>query len=823
MRRSVGLALLLVGGVSSPCHAGTLQGVVVDPQERVVVGAVVSLTCGALTDERRTGGQGGFSFDRREGFADCTIIAGATGFAPSRSHPVDDSSILLVRLQLPTLNETLTVRPREGETGLSAYRSLASVSIAGPELRAVSDETGDLIRYARARAGVGRATAGQVYVDGLPAGALPPADTIDRIVVDADPFSAEYADGSDGHIDIATVGPDRQLRLRLGGGALGAGGRNVLDPRAESTSRSWSVGLTGPVPRLPLTFSVYSNLAHERRDVPVRALVPPLVEPPAAPPLATASTSSGSALLALDYSGGETTRARVSFFGAQGRQSDVGLSGITLPEVGMSLRSDTRELRATFTTRSAGHLHRAGLVGSWSESAMTANSRSPGVSVSGAWTGGGADTAAADVRGATWALKYVVQASSNRRSWSAGAMVSRSSDSESEVTNPAGRMVFETPQAYADAQAGLGTGTWLGARGSGRTAYASTVVSPFVEADILQSARVRLRGGLRADYQTNGGTLLSPRLAGVATWRGSTLRWGGGIFVHNWTTGVLLQAIKNDRSHLDRFLVTSASLADPEEGDTSQAVPIDSRIAGDLTRPRDLVLRASVERPLGRLTPGIEYTWTSTTHRLGSRRLAVHDGWMDTLDSNRFARRHRLHASLQCEAKGQRLSAHYQWTRSRDDTDGPFSFPESQEGPDAEEARSAGVAPHELSVVASFKLPAGVSLTVIESYHSSTPYNVTSGTDPAGLGLCSFRAGRLRNSGNGPGFDSVSVYGSRRIALPIPGGSSRIWADVGLHVENLLNHRNYVAVGSVAGSPLLGVPLVGLPGRSLRVTVSFDR
>lgn len=814
-----------MGGVCAPCRAATLQGSLVDPQERIVVGAVVSLTCGALTSERRTDGHGGFSFDRREGFAGCTITADATGFAPSHAQPVDDSSILLVRLQLPTLNETLTVRPPEGETGLSAYRSLASVSIAGSELRAVSDETGDLIRYARARAGVGRATAGEVYVDGLPAGALPPADTIDRIVVDADPFSAEYADGGDGHIDIATAGPDRKLRLRLGGGALGAGGRNVLDPRAESTSRSWSVGLTGPVLRLPLTLSVYSSLAHDRRDVPVRALVPPLVEPKAAPPMAAASTSSGSVLLALDYSGGEATRARVSLFGAQGRQSDVGLSGITLPEAGMSLRSDTRELRATFTTRSAGHLHRAGLVGSWSESAMTANSRRPGVSVSGAWTGGGSDAAAADVRGATWALKYVVQASSNRRSWSAGAMISRSSDSESEVTNPAGRMVFETPQAYADALTGLGTGTWLGARGSGRTAYASTAVAPFVEADILQSARVRLRGGLRADYQTDGGTLVSPRLAGVATWRGSTLRWGGGIFVHNWTTGVLLQAIKNDRSHLDRFLVTSASFADPEGGDTSQAVPIDSRIAGDLTRPRDLVLRASVERPLGRLTLGIEYTWTSTTHRLGSRRLAVHDGWMDTLESNRFARRHRLHASLQCEAKGQRISAHYQWTRSRDDTDGPFSFPESQEGPDAEEARSAGVAPHELSVVASFKVPAGVSLTVIESYHSSTPYNVTSGTDPAGLGLYSFRAGRLRNSGNGPGYNSVSVYGSRRIALPIPGGSSRrrIWADVGLHVENLLNDRNYVAVGGVAGSPLLGAPLVGLPGRSLRVSVSFDR
>jgi hypothetical protein len=198
---------------------------------------------------------------------------------------------------------------------------------------------------------------------------------------------------------------------------------------------------------------------------------------------------------------------------------------------------------------------------------------------------------------------------------------------------------------------------------------------------------------------------------------------------------------------------------------------------------------------------------------------------VDTLESSRFARRHRLHVSLQGETKGQRIGAHYQWTRSRDDTDGPFSFPESQDDLAAEGARSAGIAPHELSVVGSFRLPAGVSLTVVESYHSSTPYNVTSGADPGGLGLFTFRDGRPRNSGDGPGYHSTSLYLSRRIALPGTGGASarRTWANVSLHVENLLNERNYVAVGGVAGSPLFGVPLVALPGRSLRLSVSFDR
>jgi hypothetical protein len=803
---------VLLTAASTPGLAATLEGRVVDPQGRVVAGAAVTLGCGSATTERRTDGEGSFRFLRPDGFAGCAITAAADGFAPAAARPVGAGSDLLVRLGLPSLSETITVRPREGEDGLSVYRSLASVSIGRAELRSVSDDTADLVRYARARAGLSRSTAGHLFVDGLPAGTLPPADAVDRIVVDADPFSAELADGSEGRIDVATSAPDRKLRLRLGASGLGAGGGSALEPEAESRSRSWNLGVTGPVPLLPLTFSVRSTFADDRRDVPLRAVAPAGAEP--TPPTASASSSSSSLRFALDYARGEATRASLSFLGAHGRQSNVGLSGTALTEAAMSLGSDARELRATFTTRSAGLVHRGGLVGSGSETSMTANSREPGVSVPGAWTGGGADTAVLEARGVLWAAKYVVQAGPNRRHWSAGATVSRTSDSESDLPNPAGRVVFESALAWAEAQAGLGGGTTLGARGGGRTSFAATAVAPFVEADIVQSARVRLRGGLRADWQTGGGTLVSPRLSGAALWRGATLRWGGGVFVRDWTTGVLLQALKNDRSHLDRYLARGGL----------PPVPIDSRIAADLTRPRDLVLRASVERRLGAWTPGVEYTWTRTTHALGSRRLAADDGWVDTLESSRSARRHRLHVRLQGEAKGQRVFVHYLWTRSRDDGAGPFSFPEAQDDLAAEEARSAGIASHEVSAVASLRLPGDVSLTVIGSWRSSTPFDVTTGADPFGLGLFNSRGGRPRNSGDGPGYHATSLFGSRRIALPGRGRSGRrTWANLTLHVENLLNERNVVVVGSVLGSPLFGTPLVALPGRSVRLSVSFER
>jgi hypothetical protein len=62
------------------------------------------------------------------------------------------------------------------------------------------------------------------------------------------------------------------------------------------------------------------------------------------------------------------------------------------------------------------------------------------------------------------------------------------------------------------------------------------------------------------------------------------------------------------------------------------------------------------------------------------------------------------------------------------------------------------------------------------------------------------------------------------MALPLPAKANgrKVYANVSLRLENLLDDRNYLVLGSVVGSPLLGTPLAARPGRALRVSVSFD-
>lgn len=122
----------------------------------------------------------------------------------------------------------------------------------------------------------------------------------------------------------------------------------------------------------------------------------------------------------------------------------------------------------------------------------------------------------------------------------------------------------------------------------------------------------------------------------------------------------------------------------------------------------------------------------------------------------------------------ERVTFGYEWIRSKDDTDGPFSFPEKQDDLKAEWARSSGVAPHNVTLGGYFKLPASIFLTATDTWHGSAPFNITLAQDLANNGPFNNRGGAPRNSGNGPSFNSLSTYASKR--APLPKGFRTHWA-----------------------------------------------
>ena len=789
-----------------------LSGVVLDPQGLPVPGARVELACRDYVDSVETDARGRFEIDSASD--GCRLSVVYRGFAPARQ-PIGRATEVTIRLRLASVTEVVTVVP---EPGVESRRTPSSVvSLSESEMRRASGSTADLIRYATLLAGAAIRPA-VVYVDGLPSSLLPPLELIERISVNADPFSAEHADGDVTSIQIVTKAPPRVFRFSGGSDVLGLGGRDVIAAGARATSRGGNLTVMGPVPRLPLTFSARMSLARTSTDVPLQAVLPD-----GGAHAATAPSTIGAGSITVDVASAAASpfRAKVSYRESRADGSNAGVGGLVLPEAGIASSTTMRDARAVVTADGSRLRYEGGLVVGQSRSALFANSDGAGITVLGDFTRGGAASLAAGSARVRWMSKHVVR-SNGPRPWSAGVSIAGTNDSSRQTPNVPGTYQFADAQAYASALSGGRTATWFVTRGNGAVDYANGTLAPFVQQTLVRTARVEIDGGVRADYQSGFGTLVSPRLSLAAEWRGFTVRTGAGLFARSLPAAIFIRAIENDGLHLQQFMAIGVPLVDAGDGALDRRARIRSRLASDLARPRQRMARVSIERRFGGVASGVDYTWTRDT-LLGVERLPDGAGWVDVFQANRSAEGHRLYAHAGYAWRGQQLVVNYEWVDASDDTDGPFSFPERAGGLAAEWARSAG-APHNVTAAGTFRLPAAISVNVTQTWRSSAPFNVTTGLDTAGDGLTLDRGGRPRNSGDGPGYNSLAAYGYRRILLPNVFGKSarRLYLNLGVQVDNILDRKNYISVGAIAGSPTFGAPLAAYPGRSIRLFLNVD-
>jgi hypothetical protein len=805
-------ALVVLGFVLSG-GASPVTGVVVDPQGLPVPGARVELACPEHRASVTTDAQGRFEI---AGAADaCRLSVLHRGFSPVHQ-PVGRATAFVLRLRVADVTETATVTP----DAAARLRRVApgSVSLIDTELKAVAGNTRDLVRYASLLVGAAiRPTT--VYVDGLPAGVLPPIDAIERISVNADAFAAEFANGDVTFIQIITKAPARTFRVTAASDLLGLGGGDVIAPGSHSASRFGNVRVTGPVPHLPVTFSSAVSVGRTSMDVPIRAVLP---DRGAGPDTAIATNRIWSGAVDLHYSPTPPIRIRSSYQQSRADAGNLGVGGIVVPEAGFASSFVAREARATMTAIGSRLLYEGGVIAGQTSSKTMANSAGMGIAVSGDVVMGGSSISRAQTNRIQWTSKHVLRSQSSRP-WSAGITVAGTDDSSRLAPNPAGTFQFADAESYATALAGGATGTWFVTRGHQAVRYINVTAAPFLQKTLARSKYVELDAGVRADFQAGFGTIVAPRMSIAGEWRGVNIRAGAGLFVRTLPAAIFVAAIANDGRHLEQFMATDVSFVNVASAQLDGQGSIRSRLSPTLARPRQWMERISVERRLGNLTSAVEYTWTEDA-LLGSRRLAVGAGWADVVESNRAARGRRLHLRAAYTWKRQQLVANYEWTRARDNSDGPFSFLERADDIAAEFVRSAGVSPRNFTAAGTFRLPAAVSLTISDTWRNSAPFDITTGSDVLRTGLTVDRGGRARNSGTGPGYHSVAAYGYRRIPLPkIPGRPvRRHYLDLGVQADNILDRRNYISVGSVAGSSTFGRPLAAFPGRSVRLFLSVD-
>lgn len=801
-----------------------MKGRLIDPQDRGVPSVRIHLKCNQIVVEARTGALGQFRIGLKGQRPNCVIQVRHDGFEPFSAPVISDNLELTIKLNLAVVRTSLRVDSSEEPASSPPSGAFASSALTDREFERISRNTESLIRYVKLQAG---ATVGAdvLYVDGLPSSELPPADMISRIEVNSDPFSAEYSDGDSNRVEITTKPPNRKFRFSLGGDPPGLGGRSPLAAGLRGVAKSYNGRLVGFVPRLPVSFSAQASIGRMLDEVPVVAnlLAARRQAATGERPFTKVDQRSANGRLDVQLSPGQHLRSRVAYSGSGTIGFNAGTGGLVLQEAGFRSSQDSRQLRATFDYERSGLLHSGGVVITQTRSAAFANSEAAGISVLGEFVSGGSSLAESHSSRNDWTWKQLVRPADGG-GWLAGFTVSRYSEKNRERSNPAGVYQFSDVADYAAAMDGAPTGTLFGTQGDGAILYHELTASAFVQRDLARSSRYRVTGGFRVDYQPGFGAILSPRLSGVSKWQGLILRVGLGLFARGVPRYMMTWALRNDGEHLRPFILRNVALGVDASNLERAEETVRSQMDPQLTQARELMVKMSIERPMKAFLPGLEYTRSANEHLWGVRRLPSELGWVDLVEANRSAERHRLHAKLVVKMKALNVASHYQWIHSVDDGSGPNSFPVVQDNLRDEWARSAGVAAHNITIAGSIQLPAQTLLTLAESWHGSVPYNVTTGLDSYGNGLFTDRGGRPRNSGNGPGSNFVSAYAVKRLALPrgLTGEHARKHLSVGAQLDNLLNNRNYAAVGSIAGSATFGRPILAQAGRSIKFSLNLD-
>lgn len=683
-------------------------------------------------------------------------------------------------------------------------RPLSSASLTGEELSVLGPDSSAWIAFALMVAGVGPG-AQRLYVDGMPVTSAP-ASMIDRVTVNGDPFTAEHSNVGATRIDIEPRTPDRRWRGDLSSPSFGAGGGSPLGPTGAPMSRSTTFGLSGAVPRLPLTFSVQGSRRLDARR--------PLFAMPHAGTLATAdddllTTSNGSGLAMGVVLLTNRVVVRATWSGNSMHAEHAGIGGTNGPTTGQRLDSKSHSLQTTWRIADTERVHRGGFSFRKDSLNALADSPAPSIMVTGQLATGGDELAVSTRRSAAWTFKHVVDGGSGK--WKTGFEGTRDVVSNARTPNPHGRFQLATADAV--------TGTWIVSAGPSAASAETTSAALFAEQLTMHTPRATLRSGIRLDWQDGAGIIVSPRVVASVRVARFQVSAAAGLFVQAWAPDLFATAAGRTGSTgmfvLQDVPALSIDAIEPARGDRLRIM-----IMPAFERRRDLIARAGLLRNIGPLHTGIEHTWTHGTSLTGAVRERGDGELVDVISSGRRLRRHQTHVRASMHRKVGSITAHYQHAWSFDDSDAPLALPARAGDVQGEWARSTGVPRHAAGLTASVRLPHQIRVSLMTEAQSGLPYTILSGRDVGGLAAFSDRGGLPRNAGTLPAFRKLSLAASRLVRIP-----SVAWLafDVGIRADNLTNQRNVTSVGHVLGSPMFGVPLSASPGRSVRFWAALAR
>ena len=334
---------------------GSLRGQVADPSGAVIPQAAVTVTSSAGVTQKGVSDPSGQYNIPGLTAGQYTVTVEAPGFSSFTSPPIavaaGQAQHLNISLSIQAESQQVQVSGDTQGVSVDPDNNTSAVTLTGKDLDALSDDPDELSNELTALAGPAAGpSGGQVYIDGFTGGQMPPKSAIRAIIINQNPFSAQYDAPGYGRVEILTKpGTDKlhgQVFMNASASAF-----NTANPFAQNQppyhTLQWDGNVSGPLGKRASYFVSFDRRNIQDNSI-VNSIVPYIPDPatcdPQGTPVATDGTTCSLAVPSpqtrmwinphVDIALNASQTLTVSYSYYQESQQNSGVGNFVLPSQG---------------------------------------------------------------------------------------------------------------------------------------------------------------------------------------------------------------------------------------------------------------------------------------------------------------------------------------------------------------------------------------------------------------------------------------------------------------------------------------------------------
>ena len=824
-----------------------LSGTAEDPNGAVVPGERISLINKATGETKHTvtDGAGHFTFagvapgeyllrGEAEGFqtAEVSVTVGTQFLKP-----------IVVRMQI-SVAEEVTITATDSRQPDAPENNADAVNFNLNWLRSLPSLNQDIVPVLSNFLSPGSQSVSgpSIVVDGMEDSELNfPPEAIRRVAINRNPYSAEFRRPGSSRIEVTTrYGShghyDGSVAYFVRNSAFDA--RNPMAIEKPHLDRRLFEGtFSGPVPVIRHTrFFFTGNRLSNNEDAVVNALIPsgPLREN------VPTSLFTTNFLERIDVRPHSKNAVTLIYTFHDQAERNRGVGGLRLREQGISADDHTHKFQLSESSAVSGRfLNDFRFLFEWRRRRQGNRAITPEIQVKGAFIGGPSTIARLN-REARFEFQDIATVSRGLHTFRFGGAFRPRSFNSSDATNFNGTFIFSDLASFEQGR----PIQFQIVQGTPEVSFSQDEAYGFFQDEMKLTPHMDLTLGVRYEWQAKVHDLnnFGPRVAfAYAPGEQKTVfRAGAGIFYDRLPDMAVQRSLLVNGTQTRETIIKQPSFADPFGGRGSVIPPSIWSLAPDLREPYLFQGTLSVERRLwGTTHATIEFQTLRAVHLFRARNVNAsgaggvrpdpHFLLIRQVESSGTLRGNALVATLQGSfTKFFKGRMQYTFSRTTDDTSGPFDLSANSLDLRPERGRSDFDRLHVFNFAGTFDLPHGFRMGTVLTISSGAPFNITTGFDDNGDGIVNDRPpGVTRNTGQGPGFAALDLRLSKLFSVwtPFPKKSEPGRLHKNLHFNldlfNVFNRSNLTNVIGTKSSPLFGQPNAALPPRTLQFSMKY--